>query len=278
MNPTPLNSLTCPLDGANLIEAAAGTGKTYNIQNLTVRLILERNLPVESILVLTFTEAAAAELRRRIRSILQTTLSFLQQPEPGPEEGREAALIEAAAAAPEPTDRAECVRRLRRALLHFDEATITTIHGFCRRVLGDFAFESGVLFNSRLEKEYSKLLLELAQDFYRRNFYRKEHAALRALFAERSALTPEELMRPAARRIGQPQIRFRSRAAAPPRSTSKRRHDAWRRSNSTSAPNSSTGSKASSTNPTKGSGSTPPPPGSPDSPPAPGSTVNFWKT
>ena len=86
MNPTPLNSLTCPLDGANLIEAAAGTGKTYNIQNLTVRLILERNLPVESILVLTFTEAAAAELRRRIRSILQTTLSFLQQPEPGPEE------------------------------------------------------------------------------------------------------------------------------------------------------------------------------------------------
>lgn len=216
MNPTPLNSLTCPLDGANLIEAAAGTGKTYNIQNLTVRLILERNLPVESILVLTFTEAAAAELRRRIRSILQTTLSFLQQPEPGPEEGREAALIEAAATAPEPTDRAECVRRLRRALLHFDEATITTIHGFCRRVLGDFAFESGVLFNSRLEKEYSKLLLELAQDFYRRNFYRKEHAALRALFAERSALTPEELMRPAARRIGQPQIRFRSRAARAP--------------------------------------------------------------
>ncbi|MBR1953408.1 MAG: UvrD-helicase domain-containing protein, partial [Lentisphaeria bacterium] len=59
-----LNSFTCSLEGAHLIEAAAGTGKTYNIQNLVVRLLLERDFDIENIAVVTFTEAAADELRR----------------------------------------------------------------------------------------------------------------------------------------------------------------------------------------------------------------------
>ncbi len=215
---TPLNSLTCNLYGTNLIEAAAGTGKTYNIQNLAVRLILERNLPIESILVLTFTEAAAAELGKRVRNILQSTLEFLQQPESMPGPARETALIEAALASPDAPGRAEYIRRLRRALLNFDEATISTIHGFCRRVLGEFAFESGVLFNARLEKNCSKLLLELAGDFYRRNFYHEKHAALRALLAARNKLTPETLLELAARQISRPRLRFRSRVTRDPES------------------------------------------------------------
>ena len=60
--------LTYRLEGMNLIEAAAGTGKTYTIQNLVVRFLLERQLPIRSLLVVTFTEAATAELRERIRT------------------------------------------------------------------------------------------------------------------------------------------------------------------------------------------------------------------
>ena len=62
-------SVTVPLTGMNLVEAAAGTGKTHNIQNLVARLILERALSVEEIVVLSFTNEAAAELGQRIRQI-----------------------------------------------------------------------------------------------------------------------------------------------------------------------------------------------------------------
>ena len=70
------------LDGWNLIEAAAGTGKTYTIQNLAVRFLLERRLPIRSLLVVTFTEAAAAELKERIRAVLGTMLDAATGAEP----------------------------------------------------------------------------------------------------------------------------------------------------------------------------------------------------
>ena len=63
----PFDLLNAPLDGVNLIEAGAGTGKTYNIEGLFVRLILETQLQVDQILVLTFTNAATEELKDRIR-------------------------------------------------------------------------------------------------------------------------------------------------------------------------------------------------------------------
>lgn len=83
------------LDGWNLIEAAAGTGKTYTIQNLAVRFLLERRLPIRSLLVVTFTEAAAAELKERIRAVLGTMLDAATGAEPASE--RERLLLERAA-------------------------------------------------------------------------------------------------------------------------------------------------------------------------------------
>ena len=65
-----LDVFACDLDGVNQIEASAGTGKTWNICALYVRLLLEKNLSADQILVVTFTKAATAELHERIRGRL----------------------------------------------------------------------------------------------------------------------------------------------------------------------------------------------------------------
>ena len=77
---TPFDITTAPLDGGvTLIEASAGTGKTYSITGLILRLILEKHLPIRDILAVTFTEAATQELRDRIRRRLQSALEDLHQ-------------------------------------------------------------------------------------------------------------------------------------------------------------------------------------------------------
>ena len=163
---TTFDLLTSPLEGAHLIEAGAGTGKTYAIAGLYVRLILERALPVKEILVVTFTLAATAELKDRIRRKLRDALEaftraaikdeFLQ------------ALVEAC---PDPAARGEACERLRAALRDFDEAAIFTIHGFCRRMLREHAFESGALFDTELVTDQRRLKEEIIQDFWRTRFY-----------------------------------------------------------------------------------------------------------
>ena len=78
MSLSPLDVTSIPLEGTNLIEASAGTGKTHAITSLYLRLILEHNLPLESILVVTYTRAATSELRRRIRERLRQALTVLE--------------------------------------------------------------------------------------------------------------------------------------------------------------------------------------------------------
>ncbi len=195
------DSLNCPLEKFNLVEAAAGTGKTYNIQNLFARLIIECGIPVERILVVTYTNAAAAELGDRIRNILHR----LRDPEP---DSREAALLEAVYA--RGVDPATAAERLNHALLQFDEAVISTIHGFCRKVLSENAFAGGILFDCELEKESTSRILPLACDFYRRNFYRSDTALLRNLFAADPELSPEALAGIAAKKIANPELHLKT--------------------------------------------------------------------
>ena len=78
MTATAFDVFDCPLDGTRLIEASAGTGKTWNLCGLVLRLLLERRLEVQDILVVTFTNAATAELRERIRSRIAETLARLR--------------------------------------------------------------------------------------------------------------------------------------------------------------------------------------------------------
>ncbi len=142
--------LDLPLHGVQLIEASAGTGKTFTLATLVTRLVVERGLRIGQVLAVTFTEAATQELRKRIRERLQLTLALVDAAPMG-EDKAEARLTHALLAA----HRARNVetddvlrRRLRQAVLEIDLAAIFTIHGFCARVLREHALESGQGFDA----------------------------------------------------------------------------------------------------------------------------------
>ncbi len=158
-----LEPLSAPLQGINLIEASAGTGKTYTITTLFIRLILEKHLTVDNILVVTFTEAATEELRDRIRRRLREALLAFQQGES--QDDVLAGLMQQCA------DHQDAIFRLTNALRGFDEAGIFTIHSFCRQMLQENAFESGMLFDTELVKNQSPLLREIVEDFWRLHLY-----------------------------------------------------------------------------------------------------------
>ncbi|MFH1081519.1 MAG: exodeoxyribonuclease V subunit beta [Pseudomonadota bacterium] len=162
----PFDLLKNPLHGAHLIEAGAGTGKTYAIAGLYIRLILERAIPVKEILVVTFTLSATADLKDRIRSKIRDTLDAFSR-----EDSEDVFLRALIKTFPDPAMRKEACERLRAALRDFDEAAIFTIHGFCRRMLHEHAFESGALFDTELVTDQRRLKEEIIQDFWRTHFY-----------------------------------------------------------------------------------------------------------
>ena len=134
-------TVTAPLQrGLTVLEASAGTGKTWQIAHLVVRLVREGDLRVSELLVVTYTRAATAELRDRIRRRLVDAASALLIPARAVGDGGLEALVAAAAAQ-------DCagawLQRLRRASEELDQATISTIHGFCQRMLRQHAFDSG---------------------------------------------------------------------------------------------------------------------------------------
>ena len=142
--------LDLPLDGVRLIEASAGTGKTYTLATLVQRLVVESGLRIGQVLAVTFTEAATQELRKRIRERLQLTLALLDAaPAEGdtPEAKLTHALLAKHRSKGNETDDA-LRRRLRQAVLESDLAAIFTIHGFCARVLREHALESGQGFDA----------------------------------------------------------------------------------------------------------------------------------
>ncbi len=158
-----LDLFATPLEGISLIEASAGTGKTWTLTGLYVRLIVEQAYRVEQILVVTYTKAATAELRERIRRRLADALGSLAAGEPADSFCQ--TLLERAIAANQPE---LAMRRLQTAIRNFDEAAIFTIHGFCQRVLTESAFESGMAFETELTTDESSFVRETVDDFWRR--------------------------------------------------------------------------------------------------------------
>jgi exodeoxyribonuclease V beta subunit len=154
-----LNIPEVQLAGLQMIEASAGTGKTWTIAALYLRLLLERALPVEKILVVTYTNAATAELRARIRARL---LEAQQACKIGTA-GEDAVLADVFSRVP--IARAQALLTL--ALESFDLASIHTIHGFCQRALAERAFESGLPFESALADDDRRVLHEAMEDFWR---------------------------------------------------------------------------------------------------------------
>ena len=162
----PSRVLEFPLTGVRLIEASAGTGKTYTIANLYVRHILAGR-QVSEILVVTFTRAATEELRGRIRARLFETLDLLERPRPA-EEPFLAALVRQLAA----TDGLDlAARRLRLAVRAMDEAVVFSIHGFCQRALGEFAFHSRQGFQLDVLDDDQALWQQAVRDWWRKTLY-----------------------------------------------------------------------------------------------------------
>ncbi|MEA5206945.1 exodeoxyribonuclease V subunit beta [Enterobacter mori] len=188
-----LDPLRLPLQGERLIEASAGTGKTYTIAALYLRLLLglggtaafPRPLSVEELLVVTFTEAATAELRGRIRAnIHELRIACLRQSTDNP---LYASLLE------EIADKQQAAQWLLLAERQMDEASVFTIHGFCQRMLSLNAFESGMLFEQQLIEDESELRYQACADFWRRHCYPLQRDIAEAVHALWKG--PEELLR-----------------------------------------------------------------------------------
>ncbi len=168
--------ITFPLHGTRLIEASAGTGKTFTLAALYLRLVLghgnghgddnafSRPLLPPEILVVTFTEAATEELRERIRDRLADAARLFADTAA---QADDAVLAELLNDYSDPEDRARCAQRLDAAAQWMDEAAIYTIHGFCNRMLKQHAFDSGSLFSLELQEDASDEQQMAARDYWR---------------------------------------------------------------------------------------------------------------
>ncbi len=189
-----LHPLTVPLQGIRLIEASAGTGKTWTIAALYLRLVLGRHelgkplLPPQ-ILVLTFTKAATAELRERIRvRLAEAAEAFRGQRVP---DDYLRSLIDTC---PGDDARAVAARQLELAAQWMDEAAVHTIHGWSQRMLGQHAFDSGHPFVQEISSDESELLGEVVRDYWRQFFFGFDQADARqitTLWADPQALQNE---------------------------------------------------------------------------------------
>lgn len=177
MTPTALDPLRFPLSGSRLIEASAGTGKTFTIAALYLRLVLghgddgaafSRALTPPEILVVTFTDAATKELRDRIRARLAEAAAYFRADAGGPEPDP---LLRQLRDAYPPERWAACARKLQLAAEWMDEAAVSTIHSWCNRMLREHAFDSDSLFTQRLETDQADLLAEVVRDYWRSFMY-----------------------------------------------------------------------------------------------------------
>ncbi|SFB87658.1 DNA helicase/exodeoxyribonuclease V, beta subunit [Marinospirillum celere] len=193
----PLQLLAFPLRGSQLIEASAGTGKTFTLALLYTRLILGhgdeksaflRPLTPREILVVTFTEAAAEELRDRIRSRLVEAAAYFRS-QNAPQATSQDPLEQLKSSYP-PELWAGCAWRLQLAAESMDEASISTIHSWCNRMLVEHAFDTRGLFNRELVTDTQELLTEVVQDYWRVHFY--------PLNTEQAALIQDSYSTPAA--------------------------------------------------------------------------------
>lgn len=172
-----LDPINYPLHGIRLIEASAGTGKTYTLAALYVRLVLghggdnsllDQPMLPPKLLVVTFTKAATEELRGRIRERLVETAAVFRDPDtvPAHDEFLKSLLTSYSAEEYE-----ACAYRLQIAAEWMDESAIFTIHSWCQRMLSEHAFDSGVAFKEELTTDESSLHEQVAHDYWRTFLY-----------------------------------------------------------------------------------------------------------
>ena len=195
-----LDIMTMPLRGRCLIEASAGTGKTYTLTNLVLRILLGHGntqaCTLEQILVVTFTNAATDELKDRIRQKIQMAYRRFLGVE------IEDSIIEAIYQATAPEDHQQALQRLDLALRTLDEAAINTIHSFCHQMLQELAFETGQLFEFHYELDDTELLQSVVRDTWRKLCYRLEPSL--AQIISQQYKSPDALLNELRSKINQP--------------------------------------------------------------------------
>jgi exodeoxyribonuclease V beta subunit len=203
MSSASLNLLQDSFSGRSLIEASAGTGKTWTLTALYARLLLEKQLSVSQILVVTFTTAATAELRERIRKRLAELLAVYDGVASG-----DSLLNDLHAQYPDSASH----RRLLLAVHGFDEAAIFTIHGFCQRALQDAAFEAGGDFDNELTHDDREIIDALLADLWRHELAAAEPEW--AAFLVQQKITPQVLRQRLRNHLGKPYLRIEPQPGA----------------------------------------------------------------
>lgn len=211
-----LDPLRINLTGTHLIEASAGTGKTWNIAAIYLRLIVLEQIDIRQILVVTFTKAATAELKNRLRDRLDEALFVLQQHQVQQtlndtkslnthcQDDFLATLLQSAL---EKYSLPQLILRLKAAINDFDSAAIFTIHGFCQRILQDYAFYCQSPFELTLDNNaHANQHLIAAQDFWRKEVASNPN---NAQLAHERKLTPQNILNELQFFLARPTLQFR---------------------------------------------------------------------
>ncbi len=172
--------------GTTLLEASAGTGKTFTIAALTARYVAEEGLPIERLLVITFTRMATGELRERVRDRFVRAYEGLVDVLAGKETAEEDDILRLLAAVPRAEQELRC-SRLAKAIADFDAATIETTHGFCLQVLYGLGTAGDVDRDVTLVEDVRDMVDEVVDDLYLRKFAHRENTiAFRGTMRARS--------------------------------------------------------------------------------------------
>lgn len=156
------NVTEVPLQGTNLVEASAGTGKTYSIAIIALRLLLEKDISLSEILMVTYTKAAVAELEQRIRIFIKKAAAVADG-----ELIDDATITKYVEESILVQGRESIKAKLDAARIFIDETSILTIHSFCQLVLQEFSFETGALFGMNLVTSISDIITQEVQIFWR---------------------------------------------------------------------------------------------------------------
>ncbi|MBT9544940.1 MAG: exodeoxyribonuclease V subunit beta [Candidatus Sericytochromatia bacterium] len=198
MSQTAFDLLSAALTGRQMIEASAGTGKTYTLVNLCLRLLVERQLKIEAILIVTFTEAATQELLTRLRLRLKEALACLVS-------GESADPFLRAWLLPLRTEPA-VEQVLRVALRDLDLARISTIHAFCQWALSRFPLRSAQPLQMAVISDQRLLLSQAIEDFWRKQMYLAEPERVMPILM--ANWSPECLLNQALPLLGQTDLRL----------------------------------------------------------------------
>ena len=164
---TIFDAASTDLRGRLVIEASAGTGKTWSLSRIVMRLVAEEGFPIGSILLVTFTKAATEELKSRVKELLTDASDALSGLEDWPDNDASdlAPFMKRWKAAGLTVS--DCAKRLTAAVDNFDDASVYTIHGFCREMLDKCLFSQGGQFDCEFGAD-DELRAQVVDEFMRR--------------------------------------------------------------------------------------------------------------